>query len=290
MFNDIGVPMNDAEMNMLPPGQNKPHQQMLAESGVEMNLTFLGGAMLATSVGGSLFGASNAKHAAKMQAAQAHILRQQQAANQAAQTAYKHTFDDAMIDIENERTMEIFDIKLDNYEEQIDINKNAANSARSAEQFKFNEQMEQAKLNRNRMYKQLLQVQGAQAAKGGTASRSRERAELINSLGQYGQDQAEFDKTLYSAKSAHNQRIGAISAQHENADYTAWTQIAIAPQLKLPGQGAGPALINTVGQMPVSTGIGFGDILGAASAGISALGTGQQLFGNKAMGVGSWKS
>ena len=288
MFNEIGVPMSDVEMNMLPPGQNKPHQQMLAESGVEMNLTFLGGAMLATSIGGSLFGSSSKKHAAKMQAAQAHILRQQQAANQAAQTAYKHTFDDAMIDIENERTMEIFDIKLDNYEEQIEINKNAANSAFSAEQFKFNEQMEQAKLNRNRMYKQLLQVQGAQAAKGGTASRSRERAELINSLGQYGQDQAEFDKTLYSAKSAHNQRIGAISAQHENADYTAWTQIAIAPQLKLPGQGPGPALINTVGQMPVKTGIGFGDILGAASAGMSGLGMGAQLFGNKAMGFGSW--
>ena len=286
MFNDFGVPMNDAEMNMLPPGQNKPHQKMMAESGVEMNLTFLGGAMLASSIGSSLFGASSKKHAAKMQAAQAHILRQQQMANQAAQTAYKHTFDDAMIDIENERTMEIFDIKLDNYEEQIEINKNAANSAYSAEQFKFNEQMEQAALNRNRMYKQLMQVQGAQAAKGGTASRSRERAELINSLGNYGVEQAEFDKTLYSAKSAHNQRIGAISAQHENADYTAWTQIAIAPQLKLPGQGPGPALINSVGQMPVSTGIGFGDIAGAVSAGMSGLAMGSSMFGAGSMGFG----
>ena len=286
MFNDFGVPMSDAEMSMLPPGQNKPHQQMLAESGVEMNITWLGGAMLATSIGGSLFGSSSKKHAAKVQAAQAHILRQQQMANQAAQTAYKHTFDDAMIDIENQRTMEIFDIKLDNYEQQTEINKNAANSAFSAEQFKFNEQMEQAALNRNRMYKELLKVQGAQAAKGGTYSKSRERADLINSLGNYGVEQAEFDKTLYSAKSAHNQRIGAISAQHENADYTAWTQIAIAPRLKLPGQGAGPALINSVGQMPVSTGIGFGDVLGAASAGIGTLGTGVQLFGKKAMGFG----
>ena len=286
MFNEIGVPMTDAEMNMLPPGQNKPHQQMMAESGIEMNLTFLGGAMLASSIGSSLFGASSKKHAAKMQAAQAHILRQQQMANQAAQTAYKHTFDDAMIDIENERTMEIFDIKLDNYEKQLDINKNAAHSAYSAEQFKFNEQMEQAALNRNRMQKQLTQVMGAQAARGGSYSRSRERADLINSLGQYGQDQAEFDKTLYSAKSAHNQRIGAISAQHENADYTAWTQIAIAPQLKLPGQGPGPALINTVGQMPVRTGIGFGDIAGAIGAGMSGLAMGSSMFGAGSMGFG----
>ena len=284
MFNDIGVPMNDAEMNMLPPGQSKPHQQMMAHSGVEMNITFLGGALLATSIGSSLFGASSARNAARAQAAQAHILRQQQAANQAAQTAYKHTFDDAMLDIENQRTMEIFDIKLDNYEEQVELNKGAANSAWSAEQFKFNEQSEVAKLNRNRMYKQLIEVQGAQAAKGGTASRSRERAELINSIGQYGVDSAEFDKTMYSARSAHNQRIGAISAQHENANYNAWTQIAIAPQLKLPGQGAGPKLTNVVGAMPVQ-GAGIGDLFSAAASGMSTLGAGADLFGKDAMGL-----
>ena len=287
MFNEIGAPMSDAEMNMLPPGQNKPHQRMLAESGIEMRIGWFGAANFALGVGSSLFGGSSKRNAARAQAAQAHILRQQQAANQAAQTAYKHTFDDAMLDIENQRTMEIFDIKLDNYEEQVELNKGAANSAWSAEQFKFNEQSEVAKLNRNRMYKQLIEVQGAQAAKGGTASRSRERAELINSIGQYGVDSAEFDKTMYSARSAHNQRIGAISAQHENANYNAWTQIAIAPQLKLPGQGAGPKLTNVVGAMPVQ-GAGFGDILGAAASGMKTLSAGADLFGNEAMGVGTW--
>ena len=284
MFNEIGVPMNDAEMNMLPPGQSKPHQQMLAHSGVEMRIGWFGAANFALGVGSSLFGGSSRRNAARAQAAQAHILRQQQAANQAAQTAYKHTFDNAMLDIENQRTMEIFDIKLDNYEEQVELNKGAANSAWSAEQFKFNEQSEVAKLNRNRMYKQLIEVQGAQAAKGGTASRSRERAELINSIGQYGVDSAEFDKTMYSARSAHNQRIGAISAQHENANYNAWTQIAIAPQLKLPGQGAGPKLTNVVGAMPVQ-GAGIGDLFSAAASGISTLGAATDLFGKEAMGL-----
>ena len=37
MMNEFGVPMNDAEMNMLPPGYNKPHDRLLAESGLEMN-------------------------------------------------------------------------------------------------------------------------------------------------------------------------------------------------------------------------------------------------------------
>ena len=61
--------------------------------------------------------------AQKAQAAHAHILRQQQLANQAAQASYKHTFSDAMLDIENQRTQEVFDIKLGLYDDQIEINK-----------------------------------------------------------------------------------------------------------------------------------------------------------------------
>ena len=52
MINEFGVPMNDAEMNLLPPGANKPHLMMLANSGMEMN--FWGG--LVGAVVGSIFG------------------------------------------------------------------------------------------------------------------------------------------------------------------------------------------------------------------------------------------
>ena len=38
MMNEFGTPFNDAEMSMLPPGANKPHERMLAESGMEHNL------------------------------------------------------------------------------------------------------------------------------------------------------------------------------------------------------------------------------------------------------------
>ena len=37
MMNDFGTPMSDAEMSMAPPGAIKPHEQMMAESGVENN-------------------------------------------------------------------------------------------------------------------------------------------------------------------------------------------------------------------------------------------------------------
>ena len=37
MMNEFGNPINDAELSMLPPGANKPHEKFLAESGLEMN-------------------------------------------------------------------------------------------------------------------------------------------------------------------------------------------------------------------------------------------------------------
>ena len=38
MMSEFGTPFNDAEMNMLPPGANKPHERMMAESGMESQL------------------------------------------------------------------------------------------------------------------------------------------------------------------------------------------------------------------------------------------------------------
>ena len=53
MMNEFGVPMNDAEMNMLPPGANKPHEKMLYESGAkgENFLPILIGAALGAGAG-----------------------------------------------------------------------------------------------------------------------------------------------------------------------------------------------------------------------------------------------
>ena len=62
-MNDFGVPMGDAEMNMQP---IKPHEQLMAESGVEMNWEFFAGA--AISAIGSIIGGNKASKAAKSQA------------------------------------------------------------------------------------------------------------------------------------------------------------------------------------------------------------------------------
>ena len=173
-----------------------------------------------------------------------------------------------MLEIENLRIQDVFDIKLDLYNDQLQINRDAANSAYGAEQFRQIELMQQATLNRNRMFQEVLRVQGAQAARGESGNRSRARADLINSLGEFGRDQAEFDKTIYSAKWAHDQRMATISGQHANANYSAWTQIAISPALQLPGQGDGPTTRNAIGPAKINTQIGFGDYVGAIGQGI----------------------
>ena len=242
---------------------------------------------------GGLFGKRKKRKAAKREAQRQYQLQQQKLANEAAAVAYKQHFENAMIDVYNQRTMEIFDLKVDNYDTQIKLNRDAAHGSYAAEKFKLNEQMQQASLTRFKMLRELMKVEGAQAAEGtGNVNRSKARANLINSLGEYGRDQAEFDKTLYSAKTAHNQRMSAISAKHANANFTAWSKIAIAPRMKLPSMAGAPDIMNQVGAQQIDTGLGFGDILsGAASAAGSFYqmgGTNQDIA--KVFGLGAKKS
>ena len=64
-MNDFGVPMNDAEMSMAPPGSVKPHERLMAESGVESNWEFFAAAAISTI--GSIIGGNKAAKAAKSQ-------------------------------------------------------------------------------------------------------------------------------------------------------------------------------------------------------------------------------
>ena len=117
------------------------------------------------------------------------------------------------------------------------------------------------------MVNELMRAQGAAAASGGTASQSRERAIEINTLGEFGREQTEFNKSLYSARSAYKQRMGAISGAHANADYTAWTKVAVPPALQMHGAITLPGPTPT--KAPSPSGGFFSDVMGGVSAGIS---------------------
>ena len=69
MMNNFGVPYTDAEMSMMPPGANKPHERLKEELGVESNFN-LGGVIAGAAVNviGGLIGGSKSSSAAKSQA------------------------------------------------------------------------------------------------------------------------------------------------------------------------------------------------------------------------------
>ena len=78
-MNEFGTPMNDAEMGMLPPGANKPHERLLSESGLEMKWEFAVGAAL--SIGSAILGKKSADKAASQQnqyVENAHVLNTKQ--------------------------------------------------------------------------------------------------------------------------------------------------------------------------------------------------------------------
>ena len=137
-------------------------------------------------------------------------------------------------------------------------------------------------ITRNKMVNELMRAQGAAAASGGPASQSRARAVAINTLGEFGREQTEFNKSLYSARAAYKQRMGAISGAHANADYTAWTKVAVPPALQMHGAITLPGPTPT--KAPSPSGGFFSDVMGGIGAGIStfgALGGGTGGFWNK---------
>ena len=265
MFNEFGVPINDAEMGMY---NIKPHERILAESGVELNWfgAVVGVASMASSWMGARKQAANQQAAADRQAAE----QRRAFANQAAQNAYNTEFSRLMIAEHNKRTEEIYDKKIDQYKEQVTINAESALGAWAQEQRVINEQWGNIMITKQKMLRELLEIQGNQLAAGkGNTNKSLERANLINSLGNYGMEQHMLDEQLRGANISYREKVNSIGAQWQHADRDAFSQIAIAPSLMLPETGAGPQLQGP-GPAPRIGGPGFGTFLGALSGGLQA--------------------
>lgn len=235
----------------------------------------------------NLFGRSQQRKQEQAAAARQKAAEDREFANQAAQTAYNSEFQKLMIDAYNDQTVKEYDIKLDQYKTQLDINREAAYGAFAAEQHKLNEEFAQAAFNRNAMIKELSSVIGAQRASrsGRTTSKSAERADIINSLGEFGRANMLVNKSLLSKRFAAKQRIGAIAGKHYQSDLSAYSKIQIPPRMRTPATGGGPNLQSPVAALNVP-GIGFGDILsigaGAAATGYKAWGSAQNWGQNMA--------
>ncbi len=236
---------------------------------------------------GGLFGRSAQKDAARRQAAQAKAEADRAFANQAAQTAYAAEFQNQMISQYNQRTTEEYDIRLGQYKQQLELNNQAAVGAFAAEQTRLNEQFAKAAFNRQSMIRELYRAQGMAAASGsGRASKSAKRANLLNTLGEFGRANAMLNRNLMSARRGSKSRMDALAGKHYQGDLSAWSKVAIAPRMMTPKTGAGPQLASPIAQMSVP-GIGFGDIM---SAGLGAAAGAMSTYagGLKQTAGGNW--
>ena len=224
----------------------------------------------------SLWSSYQSNQAAKNQADYQNAQNQRAFANQAAQTAYASEIEKLQIQDYNDQTVKDYGTMIEQYDQQILLNQTAAQGALAAEQWKLNEQFAKAAFNRQSMIKELYRAQGMAAASGsGRASKSRRRANLLNTLGEFGRANAMLNRNLMSARRGSKSRMDALAGKHYQGDLSAWSKVAIAPRMMTPKTGPGPSLQSPVAAMSVP-GIGFGDIMsigaGAISAGLNTYG------------------
>tara|TARA_R100000152_G_C6744071_1_gene167786 strand:- start:255 stop:1151 length:897 start_codon:yes stop_codon:yes gene_type:complete len=229
-LNEFGVPMNDAELSMHSNPAKAMLQQQLDTSGIESNIVITGAMMLAggASFGSSLLGAHGRSRAAVKQFARQH-----------GQNVYNSTFNKLRVQSQNEDTVRIFHEKLKQSKMQMEFNASAAGGAYANVQRNLNNTYARAAFAREKLQQRLGQIEGMQAAKGGRGrSRSADRADLVNSLGNFGREQAKITKSLAGARAASKEQMAGIGRKHLTSDFNSWAQTAIAPRLAWHGGDA----------------------------------------------------
>lgn len=117
--------------------------------------------------------------------------------------------------------------------QQIGYNLDAANQAYMAENLRLQDQLTQAAFQRSGMQRQLLEAAGANAAMNeGNRGRSFERAAAIGTYGDYGRTMAQMGASLQSMRGQSASNIRRLHQQHRQADFNAYSQVAIAPYMQ----------------------------------------------------------
>ena len=236
----------------------------------------------------SFLGGQSKRHAAKIQAAHQAIAAKKAHVNQVAQTAYSAEWAKQSTDYYNKETVDRYDKQLKQYEQQLVLNNRAGNIAFAGEMNRMEEQYNKFAFKQNDMQKELMRAQGVSRASGGRGSgysRSRNRADMINTFGEFGRAGKMLTRNLMSAERASDARLATLERKHEQADMNAWSKVAIAPRMRFTSTGGGPALQGPGAAMPVP-GFSFGDIagmaIGSAMSGVGGLQG--KLWGNEQLG------
>ena len=225
-------------------------------------------------MGMSFLSGQSKRRAAKMQAAHAKAQQDRLFANQAANTAYQSEWAKQSNEQYNKDTVRDYKLQLEQYTKQITLNNKAGNIAFGAEMTRREEEYNKFAFKQNDMQKELMRSAGVARASGGSGSgysRSKARANTINTLGEFGRANKMLERNLMSAERSSKARMSTLEMKHQQHDMNAWSKVAIAPRMRFTNTGAGPNLQPPQGAMPVP-GYGFGDF--AASFASAAVGVG----------------
>lgn len=264
MMNDFGVPMSDAEMSMQAPGAIKPHEQMMAESGVENNWW-----QAALAIGGTALGAWNNKKSADKQAKAQNEYNERQFAydtivtertNDKMDADYAYAYEGYEINKRNQeqiaRLTDEKNLRRYNYDLQIrnaqqkaqeqayakseklfhmqtGYNRQAEQDARERTLIKQKETNQKAAFDNEDSVIQAIQAQGKLAALG-QSGRSSTKA-FANIAAEIGRVESKLVESLVSSRQNTALTLREISRDRYGADIAAFANRMLKPgELPMP--------------------------------------------------------
>ena len=185
--------------------------------------------------------------------------------SQVAAMAYQNTLSQRKTEIVNDYRERAYKRTVERVYKQFDENFAAANASFQTEQAKFAEQMMAFAFQKEGLLRQLDEAEGYAAATE-SYGKSADRARAIQTLGDYGRNNAKFVESIASAQRQYGRNIGGISGALEQANLaTSQPIIGGAPIAEMAARGY---------NAPIQIGGGFFNtamkIMGGVQTGLSA--------------------
>ena len=175
---------------------------------------------------------------------------QRQHLDQVYQSTYSNYMSRYKTEMMNAYRQRAFGRQIDFAKQQQEFNADAANRAYITEQARFNEQVAQFAFNQVNFEKDLVRQQGVYAASE-RYGRSAQRMAQLETLGQFGRNQAILAKSLSSAAQQSQRNLEDIGRNWRSADYQVYGSVMEAPMMEMPEPlyrpGAGPNMALSIG-------------------------------------------
>lgn len=201
---------------------------------------------------------------------------EQRAYNQEYNRVFNNAIGQYKAEKENEYKIKAYEAKMEFTKEQITNNFLESQAYYQSKQIQMQEMLGQAAFKSQTMRKALAQSFGASAARE-VYGKSARRAALVNNLGEYGRQRAEYAKQLTSRMSAAQRDVANVERKRRAQD-----RLAISGASAMP---IASTFIPTPAMQSAAPGLGqqlmglAGDAVSAAAAGWGATESGEKFFG-----------